>query len=187
MTRVGFFISLFVISGVLLFWNPFRSNSEKAPETDNVSLQPDFVATDMALKRFDEQGFLTSQVHAAYMEHYQEIDLTLFTSPSYLIYPKQGQARWRVHAEKGTFNQRNHVVLQKNVIITAIAPDELVKEIHTSYLELDLDTMMMTSDRPITVYGKAFTIAGVGLKADINRHYIELIKDIRATYDNPQS
>lgn len=187
MTRAGLFITLFFFSGLLYFWNPFWSIAEKEPELPSGLLQPDFVADDLQLKRFDEQGFLTSQVNATHMEHFQEIETTQFTAPSYLIFPKQGQARWRVQSDLGTFNQRNHVVLQKNVIITAIAPDELIKEIHTSYLELDLDSMMITSDRPITVYGKEFKISGVGIRADLNRHFIELIKDIRATYDNTQS
>ena len=187
MTRVGLFITLFFISGALYFWNPFWSIAEKEPQPQATTLQPDFVADDLALKRYDEQGFLSSQVQAEHMEHFQEIGLTKFTAPNYLIYPKQGEVRWRVRADEGTFNHRNHVVLKKNVIIMAISPDELVKEIKTSYLELDLNTRMMTSDRPVTVFGKEFTISGIGLEADLNRHYVELKKDIRATYDNTQS
>ena len=182
MTRVTLLIGLFFISCVLLFWNPFWSITEtKANLTENLYL-PDFTTKNMTLKRFDEDGYLSSLVKADKMEYYNN-NVTTFTKPSYIIYPKKGTPRWKIDADSGVFDQENKVTLKNNVIISAIDPNEALQNISTSYLEIDLALMKITSDRVIKIEGKQYNATGVGLKADLTLRTFELIKDIQATYE----
>lgn len=185
MSRVSLLIGLFFISCILLFWNPFWSiNSVKVqPQI----FQPDFVADDMTLRQYNDQGYLSSQLHAQHMTYYDQANITEFTKPSYILYPTEGSPKWRISADIGLFDQSDHVVLRNNVIITAIDPKQKIKSITTSRLELNLATMMVTSDQAIKIIGEQYYITGVGLKADLNQQQIELIKDIQAVYDNNQS
>ena len=187
MSRVGILISLFFVSGILLFWNPFWSINQPKTGLGQQDYQPDFVADDMTLRQYNSKGDLASQVHAKHMAHFDETKITEFTKPSYVIYPEGGAPKWKISADIGIFNQRDHVVLENNVIISAIDPNENVKSITTSRLELDLSTMTVSSDRAIKIIGEQYYITGVGLKADLNQQQIELIKDIQAVYDNNQS
>ena len=187
MSRVGLLICLFFVSGLLLFWNPFWSFNQPKNNTAEQELQPDFVALDMTLRQFNQLGFLASEVHAKQMLHFDSANITEFTKPSYIIYPNGGAAKWKISADIGVFNQRDHVVLKNNVIISSIASTAVVKTITTSRVEIDLTTMMVTSKQPIKVIGEKFHITGVGLKADLNQQQIELIKDIQAVYDNIKS
>ncbi len=186
MNRAVVLICLFFGSCILLFWNPFWSvTSVKTPLTNTKNL-PDFTATDMTLRQYDEEGFLSASVNAKYMEHYNNTSTT-FTKPSYIIYPKQGDAKWKIDAEIGIFDQQHRVLLKNNVTISAIDPDEKVRVIKTSYLELNLSTMLITSDEHVEIAGKQFRITGQGLQADFKQQQFELIKDIQAVYENNQS
>ena len=187
MSRVGILISLFFISGILLFWNPFWSITESKKNNVSQIEQPDFIAQGMTLRQYNDEGHISSQVYAQHMAHYELQDITKFTKPSYIIYLGDGAPKWKVTADTGVFDQRDQVILENNVIISAIDPNENIKSISTSQLTLDLTTMILTSDQKIEIIGTQYHITGVGLKADLNKQHIELIKEIQAVYDNNQS
>ena len=84
MTRVTLLIGLFFISCVLLFWNPFWSITETKENLNENLYLPDFTTKNMTLKRFDEDGYLSSLVKADKMEYYNN-NVTTFTKPSYII------------------------------------------------------------------------------------------------------
>ncbi|MGL5409262.1 MAG: LPS export ABC transporter periplasmic protein LptC, partial [Shewanella sp.] len=102
----------------------------------------------------------------------------------YLVYPDQGKAQWRIRADQGRLSKNTgKVELENNVIIDAINPEEPIQTLSTSFLELDLNTMIMTSDRIIYVTGKDFTIQGQGLYADLNAQEVQLTSQVIGTYE----
>jgi len=186
MSRAVVLICLFFGSCILLFWNPFWSvSTDDKPQSNTMNL-PDFIASDMTLRQYDEQGFLSASVSATKMEHYNNTSTT-FTKPSYIIYPEQGGARWKIDAEIGIFDQEHRVLLKNNVTISAIDPNEKIRVIKTTYLELNLNTMLVTSEEQVEILGNQFRITGQGLQADFKQRQFELIKDIQAVYENNQS
>ncbi|MDP2560702.1 LPS export ABC transporter periplasmic protein LptC [Psychrobium sp. 1_MG-2023] len=186
MNRATILIGLFFISCILFFWNPFWSVTK--PKQAEVASQylPDFTATDMTLRQFNGQGYLSSLVHADEMKHYEQ-DVTVLINPSYIIYPKNGGARWKINASRGTFNQQDRVVLEKDVIISAINPEEKVQQIKAARLNLNLNNMLIESDSAIEIIGHKYKIEGLGLRASFNEQQFEIIKNIQAIYENTQS
>ena len=185
MSRATLLIGLFFISCVLLFMNPFWSiNGVKVKPQ---SFQPDFVANDMTLRQYNEEGYLSSQLHAQHMAFYDKTNITQFTKPSYILYPKQGSPKWKISADIVLVEQSDRVVLTNNVIISALDPTQNIKSITTSRRELNLGTMMISSEQKIKITGEQYDITGVGLKANLNQQHIELIKDIQAVYEKNQS
>lgn len=182
MTRTIVLIGLFFISCALFFWNPFWSVTQQKVTPQNNVYLPDFTANDMTLRRFDEAGYLSSLVKAQKMEYYSD-NVTTFIKPSYIIYPKNGKPRWKIDADNGIFDQQNRVVLNNNVIISAIDPKESLQKLYTSYLEVNLTSMQVTSDKEIKIEGTQYNATGTGLRADLNLRQFELIKDIQATYE----
>ncbi|MBL4817476.1 MAG: LPS export ABC transporter periplasmic protein LptC, partial [Shewanella sp.] len=53
----------------------------------------------------------------------------------------------------------------------------------TSYLELDLNTMVMTSDREVYITGNDFIIQGVGLFGDLNAQKVQLLSKVKGVYE----
>lgn len=185
MTRIIVLICLFFGSCVLLFWNPFWSVTGEDKPLANVENLPDFTASNMTLRQYDEQGFLSASVNAQQMAHFNNAN-TRFIKPSYVLYPKGGSARWKINADLGIFDQDHRVLLKNNVTISAIDPNEKIRVIKTSSIALDLNTMLVTGDGAVEIAGKQFRITGQGLQADFKLQHFELIKDIQAVYENDQ-
>ncbi|GAA4901608.1 LPS export ABC transporter periplasmic protein LptC [Ferrimonas pelagia] len=163
-----------------LYWRSVQLE-EQAPAFD-ASSEPDFVARALRTRSYDANGRLAAEIAADSMQHYQQEALTEFDQPIYLIYPEDQPGVWKVQATSGRLQQNRYLLLQQQVVITAIEPEEPLRTIHTDHLTLDLETMVMTSDAPIRAEGELFTLNATGLWADLNHNKIELQHDVNATY-----
>ena len=182
MNRVTLAIIAFFGTALVLYWQ-VQSKRGDTELTVDVSSQPDYIADNLKSVEFNELGLVNSRVSAKHMEHFEEDNMTYFTDPIYLVYPEQGQAQWQLQSMKGTMDKRSgKVILENNVIINAIDSQEPIQSIKTSYLELDLNTMIMTSDRNIYITGSDFVIQGVGLYADLNAQSVKLTSQVNGTY-----
>ncbi|RTR40633.1 LPS export ABC transporter periplasmic protein LptC [Shewanella canadensis] len=183
MNRVTLAIIAFFGMALILYWQVQSKRGEEEVAID-ASLRPDYVADNLRSVEYNELGLVNSRVTATHMEHFEEANMTYFTQPIYLVYPDKGQAQWRLRSSKGTLNKKSgKVILEKDVIIDAISPEEPVQTIKTTYLELDLNTMVMTSDRDIYITGSDFKIKGVGLYADLNAQSVQLTSQVEGIYE----
>ncbi|MBV7316156.1 LPS export ABC transporter periplasmic protein LptC [Shewanella sp. NIFS-20-20] len=184
MNRVTLAIVLFFSAALILYWQVQVKRSAKDSQAASSLIQPDFVADDLKSVEFTESGKVSSRVSASHMEHYNQTQMTYFTNPVYQVYPDTGEGQWHLYASQGSLDKLSgKVVLENNVIIDAIEPNEPIQRLTTSYLELDLNTMIMTSDEPIYIKGSGFTVTGKGLYADLNTQTIELKSQIEGTYE----
>lgn len=183
MNRVTLAIILFFGTALILYWQVQSKKSELALDID-VSQRPDYIIDDLRSVEYNEQGLVNSEVTAKHMEHFDSASMTYFTDPVYLIYPDDGQAQWQLKSAKGSHNKiTGKVTLENDVIIDSISPEEPIQTVSTQYLELDLNTMIMTSDDTIHVTGNEFVIQGMGLYADLNAQSVKLISQVEGTYE----
>lgn len=184
MNRVTLAIILFFSTALALYWQVQLKRGAQSADSEHAEVKPDFVADDLRSVEFNDQGLVNSRVSASHMEHFDDANLTYFTDPVYLVYPDDGKAQWRLQAKQGTLNKiTGEVVLQKDVIINAISPQEPIQTLTTSYMQLDLNTMIMTSDRVISIKGSDFMIQGTGLYADLNAQEVQLTSQVEGTYE----
>lgn len=184
MSRVTLAIVLFFSIALGLYWQVQMKKNEQQTSASTGIEQPDFVADNLKSVSYNDEGKVESRVSADHMEHYEANNLTRFTQPVYLLYPDDGNAHWRISATEGTLDRHDNIVtLQNNVIIDAITPNEPLQQLKTSYLELDLDTMIMRSDRVINVDGVGFKVDGTGLYADLNEQTVELLNQVTGIYE----
>ncbi|GIU22703.1 LPS export ABC transporter periplasmic protein LptC [Shewanella sp. MBTL60-007] len=183
MNRVTLAIIAFFGTALLLYWQVQSKKSEQELDID-MSQRPDYIIDDLRSIEYNELGLINSEVSAKHMEHFDSVNMTYFTEPVYLIYPDDGQAQWRLRSEKGSLNKATgKVALENNVIIDSISPEEPIQTLSTSYLELDLNTMIMTSDETIHVTGNEFVIQGLGLYADLNAQSVKLVSQVEGIYE----
>ncbi|WP_028107774.1 LPS export ABC transporter periplasmic protein LptC [Ferrimonas futtsuensis] len=182
MKREGIAIAILFGAAILLTWRSMVMKDQAKVDV-KPSYQPDFVAENLRSRIYSESGRLSAEINADQMEHYQALALTRLQEPDYLLYPEDSQGQWRVQATQGQLSDGRHVVLENDVIITAIEPNEPLKTITTDYLELDLETMIMTSNRQIRGNGEGFNITAKGLWADLNLNRIELKSQVNAIYE----
>jgi lipopolysaccharide export system protein LptC len=78
------------------------------------------------------------------------------------------------------------VKLEDRVSLKATDTDSLIQEIHGKYLELDLNTNIISSEQTIYIKGKEFTMYGSGLIVDLNTKQMTLKQHVQTTYKNTQ-
>lgn len=184
MNRVTLAIIAFFGTALILYWQVQHKRGADTDGSLNTADRPDYIIEDLRSVEFNEQGQVNSRVTAKHMEHYELKNQTFFTQPVYLVYPDQGKAEWQIQADQGRLNKETgKVVLENNVIIDAINSQEPIQTLSTSFLELDLNTMIMTSDRIIYITGNDFNIQGRGLYADLNVQEVQLTSQVVGTYE----
>ncbi|WP_286265064.1 LPS export ABC transporter periplasmic protein LptC [Thalassotalea atypica] len=160
----------------------WRASLVEQEGTSNEELTPDFIAEALNSNFFNSEGLLSHEIQATKMEHFSGVSLTKFEQPFYTLYPKDQSAPWKVSAKEATLYNNNRVVLKNRVILKATEENSLIQEIHCKYLELDLNTNIISSDQTILIQGKNFTMYGSGLIIDLNTTQMTLTEHVQTIY-----
>ncbi|RDV28109.1 LPS export ABC transporter periplasmic protein LptC [Alteromonas aestuariivivens] len=183
MSRLGISIAvLFML--VLLLYVPVWMEDEPA---DNVrqgvdALRPAYRAKNLTTTLYGNDGKLNHQVFASAMEHYDQLGFVMFQQPEYTLYADVGTHPWKVTADEGTLYDDNLIQLESQVVIENLNPDDLVGRVTTDYIQINLDTKMMTSDQPVEISGVEYLIRSNGFTADLNTRQYELIDHVQTIY-----
>ncbi len=184
MNRVTLAIIALFSAASMLYWQVLQKRDNNQTQVQSVEARPDYVISNLSSRNYNAEGLLDSSVTAVHMEHFDTSNMTFFTQPVYLVYPNKGTTQWRLSAETGHLNKNtSKVILKDNVVIDAISPSDPIQSLSTSKLELDLDTMIMTSDEAISIKGDNFSIQGKGLYADLNTQQVELLSQVEGKYE----
>ena len=157
-------------------------SKEQIIKNIDTKLTPDFIAESLKSNTFDNKGKLSHIIDAQRMEHYAAIEVTHFEFPSLTLYPENKDIPWKVSSKEGTLFKNNRVILKNRVKLEATDPNSLIQEIHGKYIELDLNTNIISSEQAIVVLGNGFTMYGSGLIVDINTKQMTLTEHVQTIY-----
>ena len=101
--------------------------------------------------------------------------------------PKKVSHPWKLSANEATLYKNNRVILNHRVHLSATDENSLIQEIYCKYLELDLNTNIISSDQTVMVQGKDFTMYGSGLIIDLNTNQMTLTEHVRTIYKKNDS
>lgn len=183
MTRTHILSLLFFICAVTIYsiFEWYQTGEDESGKND-YSMNPDFVAELLNSKAFAQSGKLSYKIDALKMEHYSELAVTYFEMPKYTLFPKSEGAPWEISAKEATLFGTNRVQLEEDVLLVATDQDSIIKEIHGTYLELDLSTNIISSEQDIELKGADFVMYGAGLIVDLNTKQITLTKHDKTNY-----
>lgn len=199
MTRLNFLALLTLLLGGMAYaiieWRYAQNTSGESIENE---LTPDFIAEALKSDIYTQLGQLSHSVVADRMEHYAKLEVTHFELPNYILYPtKSTQSKkpstknknypWKLSAKEATLYKNNRVILNHRVHLIATDENSLIQEIHCKYLELDLNTNIISSDQTVMVQGKDFTMYGSGLIIDLNTKQMTLTEHVRTIYKKNNS
>ena len=211
MTRTNFLAFLILLLGAMTYGVIEWRQSKITPgENIEKELTPDFIAEALKTDIYTESGALSHAIIADRMEHYAKLEVTHFELPNYTLYPKNHTAKnskpidlpseqivdtssksnnapWQLSAKEATLYKNNRVILNHRVHLTATDESSLIQEIHCKYLELDLNTNIISSDQTVMVQGKDFTMYGSGLIIDLNTKQMTLTEHVRTIYKKDNS
>ncbi|WP_448549723.1 LPS export ABC transporter periplasmic protein LptC [Thalassotalea fusca] len=179
----SFFVFAILIYAVVE-WH--QSKQPTLTDLDN-DIAPDFIAETLSSDIYNKEGKLAYNIDAKRMEHFADYEVTHFDQPKYTLYPKGGEAPWKVSAIDGTLYSNNLVKLENRVTLMSTDASSLVREIHGSYLELNLRTNVLSSEQAIMIIGNGFTIYGSGLVVDLNTTQMTLNEHVQTIYKKSNS
>ena len=211
MTRTNFLAFFILLLGAMTYGVIEWRQSQKVPDESIASeLTPDFIAEALKTDIYTESGKLSHAIIADRMEHYSKLEVTHFELPNYTLYPKNHSPKspnsssklinsdlknnvdtstspWKLSAKEATLYKNNRVILNHRVHLSATDKSSLIQEIHCKYLELDLNTNIISSDQTVMVQGKDFTMYGSGLIIDLNTKQMTLTEHVRTIYKKDNS
>ncbi len=168
-------------SAVLYSWIETADDSKQKPVERE--LVPDFVAYDLTRRSFDNDGNLAGQVKAVQMAHFEQLGQIQFERPAYTLYEDR-LPRWQISSAQGVLYQDNKVILEQNVQVDNLLPDEMFRSIQTEQLEMLLEPKLLQTDHPVLILGQSFQIHGKGLQADLVTQKLRLYKHQGTVYKN---
>jgi len=214
MNRLNTFALLVLLLGAMGYGIiEWRSSQTIATAAVDNELTPDFIAEALKSNVYTEAGSLSHAIVADRMEHYAELEVTHFELPHYTLFPKKSRDKntksnttsnianninnkvtlektnypWQLSAKEATLYKNNRVILNHRVHLKATDRSSLIQEIHCKYLELDLNTNIISSDQTVRIQGKNFTIYGSGLIIDLNTKQMTLTEHSRTIYKRNNS
>ncbi len=187
MTRIyPLSLIFFIIATITYSVIEWHQASTELTDTLDGQIAPDFIAESLNSETFTEKGQLSYIIDADRMEHYAGLTVTHFEFPKYTLYPKSNDAAWKISANEGTLYNNNRVQLENEVALIATDKASLIQEIHGKYLELDLNTNIISSDKKIEIKGLDFIMHGSGLIVDLNTKQVTLTKHEHTIYQKHQ-
>lgn len=212
MTRTNFLAFLVLLLGAMAYGIIEWRQSQKIPgENIERELTPDFIAEGLKSDIYTDSGQLSHAIIADRMEHYAKLEVTHFELPNYILYPQSHSKKtpvannalfdenstssmqknnaypWQLSAKEATLYKNNRVILNHRVHLSSTDENSLIQEIHCKYLELDLNTNIISSDQTVMVQGKDFTMYGSGLIIDLNTKQMTLTEHVRTIYKKNNS
>jgi len=160
----------------------WRKSAQVTIESIDAGLTPEFIAETLKSKTYNKDGALSHTIDAQRMEHYADIAVTHFEFPKLTLYPEGSGIPWQVSAKEATLYANNRVRLENRVQLIASDKNSMIQEIHGKYLELDLNTNIVSSEQTILILGKGFTMYGSGLIVDINTTQMTLTEHVQTIY-----
>ncbi len=209
MTRTNFLAFLLLLLAATVYGIIEWRQSKVIPgEVIDSELTPDFIAEALKTDIYTDSGVLSHAIIADRMEHYAKLEVTHFELPKYTLYPQTSSVKtnttsttstdlpnialtnddltknspWKLSAQEATLYKNNRVILNHRVHLSATDKNSLIQEIHCKYLELDLNTNIISSDQTVMVQGKDFTMYGSGLIIDLNTKQMTLTEHVRTIY-----
>ena len=177
---------LLVLAAAAFLYTYIELAEQPAKPNADAELVPDFVAYQLTRRNYDQQGHLNGEVVAVQMAHFEQLGQMQFEQPAYTLY-ENGLPRWQISSVQGVFYQDNKVILEQQVRLNNLFPDEMFKQIQTEQLELAVDTQLLKTELPVVVIGQNFIINGSGLQADLIKQKLRLFKHQGTVYHHEKN
>ncbi len=191
MIRAIVLLILLICSYMFYHWVSIDENPDL---TEKVEAQPNFIASNVTIYNYNNEGFLFEIIHADHAETYASADLTEMVNPSLTYYPEKdtenrsanktqdANENWFLKADFGTLNSQDSIYLRSNVEAINSNKKSLVQRINSPYLELDFSTNEVRTPEMVYIYGNEFTNSGKGLTGKLDIKYFELLENCHASY-----
>ena len=171
-----------VIAWLLFDFNPGAPSSTGADAVERES--PDYFVENFVATTLDESGKPRRRVKAKYMSHYPDTQTHELQEPYLEVY-SDARPPWRVTSDRGWLSPEGDVMLLLgNVNIWRINEQGVrTMDVKTSDLRVLPESEYGETDKPVTITTPHSQSRAVGMKAYLGQGKMELLSQVRTTYD----
>ncbi len=147
---------------------------------------PNQVIQQAEVWQMDKTGKVNLHFTAQRLQHYTKNNITFMQQPHFLVYSKKQQPPWDITANQGkAINGTKHIQLWDNVVIhqNAAKPKSHATTILTEEIMLTPSTHIAETKKPVTIMQHGATLKGVGLKANLQKHWLRILSHVKAYYN----
>jgi LPS export ABC transporter protein LptC len=144
-------------------------------------------------KRFDKEGHLTQVVNMQSWVHYQGQNVNQMIKPTLEMFHHDGGI-WNISAERGegfqidTKGKLEKLQLSQDVLVTRTdSLKNTMWELKTQELTYFPEQSSALTDSSVIVNGPGIEIHAIGLRANLENHAVELLKEVKTHYASPQA
>ncbi|MDG1120938.1 MAG: LPS export ABC transporter periplasmic protein LptC [Glaciecola sp.] len=183
MNRVGYSILLLFTCIAALYFYPLDDATQQssAGERSQIFETPTYRAENLTSQRYAADGTLSHKVFAKVMEQYDNLGFMVFEYPRYTIYLNE-VSPYIVTADVGTLFSNNVIRLEKNIRITSLNKTDFIQQISTEFIEIDLTTNTMFSDKEVLMTGAEFSMLSHGFNADMQTKTFNLTGHVKTEF-----
>lgn len=161
-------------------------NPEESTEMNDVDTPlnagADYYLTNAKVKRFNEQGSLSTELSVEKWEHFPSDKRSLLTSPSVEGTTDQQQT-YTLKSKLGTlFDGQTQLTLDEEVVLTHNPNSESPSTFETDRLIYVPETSTVSTDSMVQISNSDWTVSAKGISVDLNSQVSELSTDVKGTF-----
>ena len=169
------------------WWVLDEDTHEPVPaDPEEMAERPDYFMETFTLNATGDDGVRRYRLESPRMEQFTGEDIWLLERPEITYFVDSG-APWQLRAEHGrAWNNVEDVHLQGEVTIRrSRSDDNLPANVDTSEVFLQPEQRYAETDEHTVYWREDARLEGIGLRAWLDREYLELLSDVRGRYEVP--
>ena len=182
-------IALIVVA-LVAFWDK-SPNDLLEEDVSEASRFPQAYMTDIEMREYDTDGKLRNTLTTNSAEYFQANpkrpsakDYTVLNEPRMVFSSAQGTAPWLLTAQSGRIDQNGQMAtLSNNVRAFQESNSQGLTEILTSELRIKTAKQYAETDKAVKMRAQQGQLDTVGMKAFLSEDRIELLSQVRGTYE----
>lgn len=176
-----FTVFLLVLLAAYLWFKPQTTEQDLALDRE---FQPDYIAENVTMRIFDKDGFLADHIQATKLEHFETLGFTQFNLPRYTLFNSEHQPAWEMSSLHAVWFPEDKIILEQQVVLQNLMPDQLIQSINTVSLELLLPEKKIQTHEAVAILGQGFNVKGIGLEARLSDKHLLLNRHLETIYHN---
>jgi len=177
---------------VIVFATMKYSSTHDAVTSEQAAVKifPHTYLLNVQVRQFDDAGNIRYQMNAPLVQSFQvkeapsADDYSLFTAPAFILSNNPQKPSWYVKAQEGRLgNSDEWFTLKNDVVARQTSEKQGETTISTSELRLNTQQQFAETDKAVTMRAAKSEITAVGLRAEMKREHIELLSQVKGTYE----
>lgn len=147
---------------------------------------PDTYMTAIHNVQHGDSGQVQYRLSARQLKHYEIAPepYSVIDQPEIVIESAATEGPWEIIAERGTrYPHRQQVTLEGEVHAWSLHPRFGQVDLFTENIVIDTERQFARTEKPVTMRSARGLTTAVGLEADLQAGRVELLSEVKGTYD----